>query len=101
MTDEQLTWIFQHRLSHHNGFRCCRLLMGSALYPGAPRCEGQTTIVKGRLRYTGTCGEPCSFICDDADALQKDIDTLLRHAKIIDDARQPRRSPQATETPHE
>lgn len=87
MTDEQLAWIFQNRLSSHNGFKCCRLLMGSAIYPGAPRCEGQTTIVKGRLRYTGTCGEPCSFICDDADSLQKDIDTLLQYARVIDDAR--------------
>lgn len=87
MTDEQLTWIFQNRLSSHNGFKCCRLLKGCALYPSAPRCEGQTIIIKGRLRFTGTCGEPCSFICDDADSLQKDISTLLQYAKVIDESR--------------
>lgn len=87
MTDEQLTWLFQHRLSCHNGFACCRLLRDSPVYPGAPRCEGRTTIVNGRLKYDGTCGEPCSFICDDADSLQKDIDTAQRYASLIDEAR--------------
>lgn len=87
MTDEQLTWLFRNRLTSHNGFGCNRLLQGGPLYPGAPRCEGQTSIVKGRLKYTGTCGEPCSFICDDADALQKDIDLVLQYARVIDEAR--------------
>lgn len=86
MTDEQLVWIFNNRLSSNNGFSCNRILRENGCPPDYI-CEGQTTIVNGHLKYNGTCGEPCSFICDNAQELQKDIDTLQQYAKIIDEAR--------------
>ncbi len=86
MTDEKLTWLFHNRLSSHNGFVCGRIRRENGCLPEF-RCEGQTTIVNGRLKYTGTCGEPCSFICDDANALQKEIDLVQQYASVIDEAR--------------
>jgi hypothetical protein len=86
MTDEQLLWIFRNRLSSHNGFGCGRTRRENGCLPDF-RCEGQTSIIAGRLKYTGTCGEPCSFICNDADALQKDIDLVQQYAALIDEAR--------------
>lgn len=87
MNDAQLTWIFKNRLSSHNGFRCGRHLMENGVKGTEYICEGKTSIINGRLKYTGTCGEPCSFICDDANSLQDEIDTVIRISKIIDEAR--------------
>lgn len=87
MKDSELTWIFQERLTSHNGFRCGRQLSDNGVRGTEYTCEGRTTIVNGRLKYDGTCGEPCSFICEDASALQHDIDHVIDVAKIIDEAK--------------
>lgn len=86
MKDSELTWIFTERLSSHNGFRCGRRL-SDGVTGTEYTCEGRTYISNGRLQYTGTCREPCLFICNNAYALQQAIDNVIQMTKVIDEAR--------------
>lgn len=81
LTDAQLTWLFTKHLSNHNGFQCCRRLTENGIPETAYICQGKTKIVEGKLKYENTCGEPCSFVCKDADRLRQEIE----HVQAIDE----------------
>lgn len=82
ITDHQLYWLHRERITSHNGFSCNRR-MG---YDGSV-CEGTMSIINGKLKYDGTCGEPCSFICRDAQALQDSINNVIQMDRLITEAK--------------
>lgn len=87
LTDEQiLAAVERNMLNCHNGRKCGRVHYENGVGP-AQVCEGRAAIVGGRLKYDGTCGEPCSFICDDGQAFQREIDNLLHCARVVDAVR--------------
>jgi hypothetical protein len=79
LTDKQLTWLFRHRLSSHNGF-CC----GYTRVPTT--CPATTVIVNGELLLRNNCGYSCSFL-KSAVALSESIANLLKQEKLIEEAK--------------
>lgn len=79
LTDKQLTWLFENRLSSHNGFKCSNL-------DNVCRCT--TIIIDGRLTFDGNfCGEPCSFL-KDATALSESINEVKLYEQYIQEAKE-------------
>lgn len=87
LTDAQIDWLFDHRLSHSNGRICGRRLNENGVAGTEYTCAGKTKIVNGVVLFTGTCGEPCTFVCNDADAYRKSVETLRMYEKLIEEAK--------------
>lgn len=91
LTDEQLSWLFHNRISHHNGFSCNRTMRENMSDPPYICC-GKSEIIHGKLIITKSCGEPCTFVCKEAYALAQDIEMIKTHEKFIEEARQIKRT---------
>lgn len=87
LTDAQLYWIFTHRLSHYSGFNCNRRLTENGVAGTERICEGRAAILNGKLKVQGGCGEPCSYICDDTQALAKAIGRIIFFDETILEAK--------------
>lgn len=84
LTDRQILNCFTHGLSDSNGRRCGRRLTENGVASTSHPCLGEAKIVKGKVILIDTCGEPCSFICDNARSFQNKVETLLSYEKIIE-----------------
>ena len=83
LTDDQIRAIFDNKhVSSHNGFHCLCVMRDGV---GEPyRCSGETRIRHGRLEFVDNgCGEPCSFVCDNARKLSEEIEQIKRYDTII------------------
>lgn len=87
LTDAQLYWLFSRRLSHHNGFSCNRRLTENGVAGNERVCEGRAAILNGKLKVQGGCGEPCSYICDDTQALGKALEKIIFYDDTIMEAK--------------
>jgi len=89
LSDDQLTWLLNNHVSSHNGFRCSRVLIENGILSTRHICEAISTVQDGKLKVHATCGEPCSFVCEDANELAKELDLIKFYQRIIDEARNP------------
>ena len=81
VTDECLiecfTWV-----SDHNGRHCCRVLRENGVAPSTT-CSGRSTIKNGKVVLSNTCGEPCSFVCEDAQAFSIEVERIKQYSVLI------------------
>lgn len=85
LTDKELLAAYDgpDGLSHENGFQCGRRLTENGVLGTEYTCRGHAAIQGGKVKLKDTCGEPCSYVCDDSQALSKSVESLKYYDKII------------------
>lgn len=50
-------------------------------------CSGHLKISGGKMSFAETCGEPCTYICKEAQRFQDTLDYILRIVRNINEIR--------------
>ena len=87
LTDAQILACFVSGLTDHNGQRCCRVLTENGIASTRRTCQGHTKVQNGKVTLHDTCGEPCSFICQDAQDFHNAVVLLQCYDEIIERAK--------------
>lgn len=84
LTDKQIEWLFRERLSHHNAFRCGLTTPGRV----PTVCAGRAVIRDGRVNLLNTCGEPCTYVCENTGRLAQEVERVQAYDRLILEAKE-------------
>ncbi len=88
LTDAQILCCFGGgKLRDYNGKRCYRVLYENGVVSTRLTCQGHTKIENGKVTLHDTCGEPCSFVCDDAQQYQRAVKKLIFYNKLLEEVK--------------
>lgn len=83
LSDKDILKCFEQGLSASNGFSCNRVRYDSLDWKKSFTCRGHAKIEQQKVKLHETCGEPCDYVCDSAQKLQRAVDTLVGYDRIL------------------
>lgn len=87
LTDRQILEVFIQGLSDSNGRKCGIVLCENGLVETRRVCGGRSEIKNGRVELHDTCGEPCTFVCDNSRKFSEAVQQVKLYDRLIEQAK--------------